>query len=124
MKRKLKKLIYVASPYSHSDTSIEKMRYDMACYYTGKLMDKYYDSIFFSPIAMCHGIAAAVNLKTSWQTWKVMDEEYLKRSDEMWILPLAGWEKSNGLAAEIKFSQHLKLPIRYVNLTDLSYQFY
>ena len=108
------KLIYIASPYTHTDEAIKDFRNKAVAIATGYLMNKYPDLSFFSPICHTHPIARLCNIKGDWEYWKHQDEAMLSRCDELWVLCLDGWEESVGVTAEIGIAKELGLEIKYV----------
>lgn len=111
------KLIYLASPYSHPSTDVREHRFQQVCAAAAELMAQ--GHIIFSPIAHTHPIALQGSLPLGFDYWKRVDEVYLSRCDELWILTLDGWKDSTGIRGEIKIAQQLGMPIRYVNPSTL-----
>jgi len=110
----LGKLIYVASPYSSPDRSVEEIRNIHVAAAMGYLMNKFPNLSFFSPICHTHPIASLCKLPGHWEYWKQYDEAMLSRCDGIWVLCLDGWDKSKGVTAEIAFAKELELPLKYI----------
>ncbi len=108
------KLIYVASPYTHTDPAIEDERNISVALATGYLMNHYAALAFFSPICHSHIIARNCNILGQWEYWKHLDEIMISKCDELWVLCLEGWEKSVGVTAEVKYAKELGLEIKYI----------
>jgi len=106
-------LIYLASPYSHPDPLVREQRFKDACVKAGNLMRAGY--IVISPIAHSHNIASLCQFDKQWQFWSKQDLEILSRCDEMFVLRLDGWQKSEGIKAEIEFAYDMGIPIRYID---------
>jgi len=107
-----KKLLYLASPYSHPDTSVVNMRYEKVCAEAAQMMKE--GAIVFSPIAHTHPIAMFGGISDrTWEFWKEQDFALLKQCDELVVLRLAGYSGSKGVQAEINFAQKLGKPISY-----------
>jgi hypothetical protein len=108
------KLIYLASPYSHSNIEIQKQRFEEIMELTAKLMKEGY--YIYSPIAATHPMAVAHELPTDWNYWKNYIGLILPKCDELWIAKMEGWDKSKGVAGEIEMAQKLNIPIKYIDL--------
>lgn len=107
-------MIYLASPYSHSDPAVMEERFDAACKAAGYLMTQGHH--VFSPIAQCHPIAMRTpGMPTDWQFWKAYDEQVIAACDELWVLMLDGWQESRGVAAEKEIAFRLGKPIRHAS---------
>jgi len=105
-------MIYLASPYTHTDPKVRESRFHDACKVAGRLMQKGHR--IFSPIAHSHPIALSCGLPTEWGFWKKYDMEFLKLCSQLWIIQLKGWNESLGISKEIKISRRLEKPIYYV----------
>lgn len=114
-------LIYLASPYSNPDPLIMRLRFEQAMYATAVLLREGY--IVFSPILNSHPIAEIHELPKDWDYWKTVDEVFISRCDELWILMLDGWRESVGVGEEILIAKNLGITIRYINVdgTNLSF---
>jgi hypothetical protein len=69
----------------------------------------------FSPISQSHYQAEIGGLKGTWDFWRLVDIEFLKRCDELWVLTLDGWDKSVGVLAEIAYAKRNGIPIKYLS---------
>jgi len=105
-------MIYLASPYTHSDLRVRERRFQEACRVSAALLRA--GVVVFSPIAHSHPIAN-YGLPTSWNFWERVDREYLARCDLLAVLTIPGWRESTGVQAEIGIAKELGLPIVYVN---------
>ena len=106
------KLIYLASPYSHPDEAIRKMRYMQALRATIMLFQE--NHYVYSPIAYTHPIATLGEFHLGFDVWGDFDFHILSKCDELWILPLAGWRDSIGMKSEIYEAIALGIPIKLV----------
>jgi Domain of unknown function (DUF1937) len=93
------RLVYLATPYTHSQRSIMQQRYELACQIAGALIQK--GHIIYSPIAHSHAIAQTAQVPGDWKTWQPQCEGILRRCDELWVARILGWNESVGIAAEI-----------------------
>lgn len=104
-------MIYLASPYSHTDPEIREKRFRNVCIAAARLIRA--EHVVFSPIAHGHPIAEH-GLPSDWQYWERHDREQLKRCDEVVVLMLDGWRESVGVQAEIRIAGELGKPVWYV----------
>lgn len=109
-------MIYLASPYSHTDPAIRELRFRQVCQFAGTLIRK--GLFVFSPIAHTHPIAMAGELPTHWRFWEAYDRHVLSMCSEMLVLKLEGWAESRGVAAEIRIAKEIGLPINFTSWTD------
>lgn len=106
-------MIYLASPYSHEDKLIMKTRYLLALECCAVLFSK--DISVFSPIVHCHEIAERYNLRTDAIFWAKYNMDMLRRSDGLYVLSIEGWERSRGVAYEMRMAGEMRLPIAFIN---------
>lgn len=115
--------IYLASPYSvKADVSnalaarIRKTRFEKACRYAAKLMLE--GNIVFCPIAHSHPIEVlGMDGIMDGDFWLKQDFAILQEVDELRVLMLDEWEKSDGIKREILFAKELGIPVTYVRDT-------
>jgi hypothetical protein len=110
-------MIYLASPYTHSDPSVREARFDAACLATVALVRA--GHVVFSPIVHGHPLVR-FDLPIEWDYWERFDCEHLRRCDEMVVLMLEGWRESRGVQAEIDLAIEMDLPIRYLPPSTIS----
>jgi len=109
----MRKLVYLASPYSHDLPSVREARFGYACEKAAELMR---DGVFvLSPIAHTHPIALN-GLPKGWEFWEQYDRRLLAACDEVMVLRLAGWETSKGVQAEIKIALETGMPVTYTDM--------
>ena len=96
------KLIYLASPYSHSDPFVRLKRYHSVCRACVEMMRA--GIMVYSPIAHTHAIAWHGDLPKGYEFWQEFDERLIRACDEVWVLKLEGWEKSQGTLKELAFA--------------------
>lgn len=115
MKSKSKpKLIYLASPYSHRYSYIRTRRFEDVCVKAAELMSQGY--LVFCPIAHSHPIekiGMTGRMPGDW--WLKQDFAVLKGCDELFVYRIKGWDKSYGVAMEIKFAKANNMPITYID---------
>ena len=109
-------MIYLASPYSHPDPTVEEIRFDQVCQAAADLLQQGHD--IFSPIAHTHPIKLH-GLDGGWEFWAAYDRWFIERCDELWILVLDGWTASVGVSAEREVALSLGKPVRFVHVKTL-----
>jgi len=98
-------LIYLASPYSHTDQSVIEQRHEETCRCAGLLFERGF--FIYSPIAHTHDIAKTMGLGPSFEPWADFDIEMLKRCDALAVLMLPGWEESLGVGVEVDCAKEM-----------------
>jgi hypothetical protein len=104
-------LTYLASPYSHPDCFVQKIRYEQACKATATLIRR--GHLVYSPIVHSHPLVKH-GLPADWSYWREIDEAMLSRCHQLIVLTLDGWEHSKGVMAEIELAHKMDLPIWYI----------
>ncbi len=130
------KLIYLASPYTHSRDWVRDARWRHACFTQGRLMLEYPDCCFYGPIAMNHMITEIgregvivddemirYDIPTDCNYWQSACEKIISKCDELWILKITGWDKSLGVAQEIAYAASINIPIYYISTNNLSKEY-
>lgn len=105
-------MIYLASPYSHGDVAIRKLRFEQACFVAGRLMQQ--GHLIFSPIAHTHPIATRCNLPLGFDYWQRYDQEMLDACASLVVLTLPGWELSLGVTSELQHMRARRKPVGFV----------
>ena len=106
-------MIYLASPYSHPNSEVKRMRFRAACVATAALVAK--GHFVFSPIAHTHPIKVISGLGGEWDVWKEYDENFIARSDKVMVLTIAGWDQSVGVKAEIEYAEDCMIEVEYIS---------
>lgn len=105
-------MIYLASPYSHSNAIIRERRFRAACRVAARLIRS--GEVVFSPVAHGHAISL-YGVPTDWRFWKAHDRRFLEQCREVIVLTLDGWRQSVGVQAEIEIAGELGKPVRYLS---------
>ena len=111
-------MIYLASPYTHSDPAIMELRYKWALEAVVRLMRKRIS--VYSPIVHNHFVAQAGEFPKGFDFWERFDLEMVSLADELWVLQIEGWEKSHGVQAELKHAYTSGIPCRKLFVKDNS----
>lgn len=107
-------MIYLGSPYSHSDAMIRYIRYlqvEEACsrfFPLGKCV--------YSPIMHWHRCAQTFKLPTEAKFWQRQNYPMMERASEFGVLMLDGWLESEGLFEEQNWAKALGIPTMYYRL--------
>ncbi len=107
-------MIYLASPYTHDDSTVREARFLAVCRHAARMMGD--GLVVFSPISHTHPIAQVGGLPSGWSYWERVDREFLSRCESMVVLMLDGWETSIGVQAEIKIAEQLGLPVEFLEM--------
>ena len=107
-----KKLIYLATPYSDDDPAVREARFHSVSKAASELMRG--GLYVFSPISHTHPIAKAGALPLGWDYWEGYDRAILQTCSLLVVLKLPGWDKSKGVAGELRIAEELGIPIRYI----------
>lgn len=110
-------MIYLATPYTDPDPAVMEERFNRACEIAGRLMAQ--GLIVFSPVAHTHPIAVRCGLPRGFDYWERYDRALLAAASKLLVAKLPGWERSAGIAAEIKIAEELGIPIEYLGLETL-----
>lgn len=105
-------LIYLACPYTHPSPAVRLDRFNKVTKAAAALIRQ--GRIVFSPITMTHPIdlemAGADNTLGS-DFWVSFDKAFMDRCDAFVLLPLEGWDESNGVRREIEFFRNAGKPL-------------
>ena len=105
-------MIYLSSPYTHSDPWEVQRRVLATKQALAHLLEK--GEFVYSPIVMCHAVANIHSLPTDHTFWLRFDFHMIEKCDEFAILRIDGWEKSRGMQAEYHHAVRLGKKITYI----------
>ena len=105
-------MIYLATPYSHEDSTIRHLRFLTAARIAGRFMAK--GEHVFCPITHTHPIAIECELPKTFDYWREYDEWFLSRCDKVVVVKMHGWDQSKGVQAEIEMAAKFGIPVEYV----------
>lgn len=108
-------LVYVASPYTHSDRRVRRKRAQAVIHLTVQLIQQFPNIHFFSPIAHSHALAEVGDLPCEFEYWEEFDRRVLSACDELWVAMLEGWKQSKGIKSEIFIMNELMRKVSYIN---------
>lgn len=102
-----RKLIYLASPYTHPDQDVRQQRYDQVCQAAANYILSS-DVFVYSPIAHTAAIERKMDGDfVEFSYWQEFDYRMIRHCDEFWVLRLDGWKESVGVTAEIKYAKSI-----------------
>jgi len=104
-------LIYLASPYTHSDPAIKQWRFEAVCREAGILMNEGFR--VYAPIAHSHPIALRCNLPLGWKYWQGNCEIMVRKSCLLIVTKLPGWDESIGIRGEVKIADDMPIDVEY-----------
>lgn len=111
------KLLYIACPYTHSEPAMREHRYRMSCIAAAKLFAA--GIVAFNPLANSVPAVEFGGIDLSHREWMGIDLPILRRSDEVLILGLDGWTKSQGVKSEMFEAMMLRKPIMLIEEADI-----
>lgn len=106
-------MIYLASPFTHSDPAIVQQRVMYATKKAAELMNQGYDvysPITFGECVVRHGC------QIDHERWLNHGLNMLKLCDELWIYCQQGWAESEGVVTELQYAKAWGIPWDF--LTD------
>lgn len=103
------KLYFIACPYSDPDGKVVEMRFQTSTQAAAELALQ--GVATYSQITMTHPINLELSKSGKKIQWSKIDEVFLSRCDGLIVLTVPGWEKSGGVAAEIKYFKDKNLPV-------------
>ncbi len=109
-------MIYLASPYTHPDEAVMEGRFKQVVAVAAAMINQ--GAIIYSPIMHFHPIAQMHGLPRDFTYWNRVNEAVLERCNGMLVLRLHGWEKSQGVAAEIAFAEERGMAVAYTDISQ------
>lgn len=109
-------MIYLASPYSHPDPLERQYRYERMIEVSAQFLNQ--GHYVYSPIVHCHPLALAHAMPTDFLFWQHYNRHMIECADELWVIQLDGWHKSEGVAEEIIIALKLGKTLVYIDLED------
>lgn len=112
-------MIYLASPYTEGGASetVMRNRYHQAMDFVVARMPE----PIFSPIVYSHNMGVTYDLPKTFDFWMNMDYKFIDACDTLYVLMLAGWDKSIGVTAEIEYAKKKGLDIVFFNSDHTRY---
>lgn len=109
-------MIYLASPYSHRNPSIQDARFRQVRIYTAELLRNKIP--VFSPIVYGYQFEKDFGFAGDAKTWEHINHKMIEACDAVHVLMLSGWRESLGVAREVQFALNLPRPVHYVSMPE------
>lgn len=108
-------MIYLASPYSHSDPFIREYRYLSILELVTKMLKEH--QYVYSPIVHNHEIGKMLETdgSASFDFWSSFDFHMIELCENLTVAMLPGWEESRGVTAEIAYARELGKSVLFLN---------
>ena len=110
-------MIYLAGPYSHTESTVRHKRYEQLTAKAAELMKD--GHVVFSPITHGHAVDEAHDLPTDFIWWEQQCLGMLKHASKLIVLTLDGHLESKGVKAEVEFALTLGIEIEYIPAIDI-----
>jgi len=111
-------MIFISLPYTSKRAITTQNRVDIAEKLVLKLAEQ--NIIGMSAIVYYHNLIDKYKFgNISYEFWTKICLELLCNCSSVWVLKIDGWDKSTGVADEVKCAKELGLPIRYISLEEL-----
>lgn len=108
-------MIYLASPYSHEYEDVRAHRAELAAL-AAAILTKREKRFVYSPIVHGHAISAAKRLPKSWEFWRSISYDAIRKSDAIAFLLLDGWQNSVGMATEHAWANRWRIDKTFYSL--------
>lgn len=121
---KLLEIIYLASPYSHKSKMMMKARRTAVDKIGAELQVKYHNKYaFILPITTSATLKdyQPKLMDEDFNYWEKTDLTFISVCREIWVAMIEGWEKSIGVAAEVKFAEDNNIKVRYLDPKTLKF---
>lgn len=108
---------YIAQPYSHPLDWVREARFDIGRHYCAYFVKKF-KRPHFAPIAQGHSYAGMVPELSHFE-WLLLDAPLLMLSNEIHILEMPGYQRSRGLAWELRMASIHNMHQEYITWAHL-----
>ena len=107
-------MIYLDSPYSHSDKAVRNERYFAVMKRTAELINQGF--FVYSPILHNHNMADKYNLSSNFEFWQAFDKHMIDLAEAVYVLKLDGWNTSIGVNYEINYASTKGILVVYFDV--------
>lgn len=108
------KKVFIAIPYNHPDEAVKEYRLKTIKSYCIKMFEE--DNAPVSALLMGLTLAEHGGLPTDTVTWLKYCMKLVSRCDEVHVLMVPDWEKSVGVADEIRTAESLGINVNYITI--------
>lgn len=95
------KIIYLAVPYSDPDPAVREYRFNCVNEVALELIKQ--GHLVFSPISQTHPMEVTTGIRRRFDFWWPYNTAWIDWCEELYVLQLKGWNKSEGVSAEIEY---------------------
>lgn len=113
----MSKLIFISSPYNHSDPNKIIENYNKVLQLVSKLTKE--GHVVISPIVYGHTIVTHTPIDTSWEFWRNFCVTFIRKCDELYVYCIPGWDRSGGVKEEMRIATDLNIPIKMITENEL-----
>lgn len=99
-------MIYLASPFWHSDKSVRDLREQVNCHVANRLLIA--GHMVYAPIAYGRPIDAIGGVPVD--RWTEHGLAMTRAADCVWVLPIRGWRESKGVKLERDLAAEIGIP--------------
>tara|TARA_B100001063_G_scaffold227047_1_gene237132 strand:- start:13095 stop:13451 length:357 start_codon:yes stop_codon:yes gene_type:complete len=117
-------MIYLASVYSldaktdsEEHKALREKRYLQVMRKTKELLEQ--GLTVLSPIVHCHPMSVIYGLPKDFSFWEKLDKSYIDNCDVVWVYMMKGWERSEGITAEIAYAKSIGKPVIHIEEDDI-----
>jgi len=107
-------ITYVAAPFNDPDENVMKSRMKISTNYMAKLLSE--GKHVVSPLLLEPLLYLEYKMPTEYLFWKRYCDDLINVSDELIVICLPGWTKSQGVTAEIARAIERQIPIQFVEV--------
>lgn len=105
-------LIFISTPYSHIDKSIQIERFELTCQMVALLLNQ--GKFPISPIVHGHP-TTKYGVRGDWEFWRDYCIEFIQSCKSVYVGDIEGWDISTGVKEEIEISKSLDKEVYLVN---------
>ena len=108
---KTSSLIFVSMPYSDPSEDVVKERMEIFAREMARFV--LWGEEVIGVLWFHHALPLEPRLGSDWDAWRVYSEALIEKCGKLRVIKAPGWEKSSGVAGEIKFAEEKGIPVEY-----------
>lgn len=112
----MSKIVYLASPYTHPDPKVREENFRKVSVLAADMNSK--GIVALSPITYGHTLLEFKEMPHDWAFWENFCISFLQHCDEIAVYKMPGWEKSKGVAEELKYAEENGINITYIEYEE------
>lgn len=106
-------IVYVAAPYSNVKDKNHLML--TIADVSGQYMKDNPGEYTITGLVHHYACQLHDDIGTDWNFWKDFCEQFIKKCDKLLVIRYEGWDKSFGVAEEIRLANELGIPVVYTD---------